>query len=927
LQKQIFYTYKFKSSRLEEFNYNIENLTFENAKRNKEVISMFDSQLLRSIRFINGKEIDCDNLETLKSNLNKLKKQSHSKENHEEIIKTQRSINETLFVPEVISIVIENKSHYRHLFKNKLILNGKYYRRFSSSAGQARSSTVIFCESEMADKLDVIFDNGRDTSKELVPSKFNAYKGLITSSTSVVSTPRFCLIPDYESETDIKVNFVTETELNMDDDIEIKTIIETFNRFDGQGLISVEMAKKWAAELELDYIPSQWCIRQNYIKGMLSTFDIEEFCKTENGGNYLIETSYKDENGNPKVADLRNIDVILSESQFKLWDSFPSLEVYKENCETNHLQWGVSLISPKKDKDILRMNYQFLQTLRINTQQDIERICGKFVNWISGVSSKDINYTLLFLLGTEVDEDKMVSYLEKSDNHWVKALMVDHSLIHDKWIKKKVHDLIKKKIKNGCLGQILVDGNFQVIVSDPYAMMQHVCDLPVTGLLSKGEHYSNYWNKKNVKVVDSMRAPLTYRSEHVLLNLQQNEKLDYWYKYNTSGIIVNVHGAETMHWAGSDFDMDIIATTSDEIITKGVYKEELPIAYTPPKSNKEKLTEIKLYNADVHSFGSEIGQITNKSTSGYALLSQLDEDSEEYNTTMNRIKMCTKLQSAQIDKAKIGKKVKSIPKIWLNYNKFGINDSEEIKSKKESLNKILLDKHPYFFTYLYKGTRKKYKNYYRNQDVTCRQKFGIGVDELTKQNRKTTEQLEFLKAFKIYSPIIDSDCTMNKICRYIESIDFGIRNIIKQETDDDFHKRLMSKEPITYDEEVYDQIVKAYKEFKDFSKNLASTSSNDRSVKNNQDAEVEGNVNVAYNMLETSLSKICSNIHELVDYLVHMFYVDKIESNKEVLWSVYGKYLFENVKSKFDKVTLPIPCEDGRIHYLDKNYKLKEVLL
>lgn len=926
MQKQIFYTYKFKSSRLAEFNYDIQDLTFEEAKENKEVISMFDSQLLRSIRFVKGEEVDYQLLDKLKHELEKLKKQEHSKENSSKIIETQRKIDNILFVPEVISIVIENKSHYRYLFKNKLSLNGKIFRRFSSSAGQARSSTVLYCETEMADKLDEIFDNGRDKSKKLVPSKFNAYKGLITSSTSVVSTPRFCLVPDYESETEVKVNFVTEKDLNEDDEIEVKTITELFNRFDGQGIISIEKARQWADELGLDYVPAQWCIRQNYIKGMLSTFDIKAFCREINNGDYMIKTSYKDENGEPKLANLLNTDVIISESQFKLWDSFPSLEVYQENCEKNQLQWGVSLISPKKDKDILKMNYQFLQTLRL--EGNIEKVCSKFVDWISGVTSKDIHYTLLFLLGTEIDEDKITSYIENSDNHWVKALMLDHNLIHDKWIKRKIYDLVKKKIKNGCLGQILVEGNFQVIVSDPFAMMQHVCGLEVTGLLGKKEYYSNYWNKKGVKTVDSMRAPLTYRSEHVVLDLKQNEELDKWYKYNNTGIIVNVHGHETMNWAGSDFDMDIIATTSDESIIKGVYRDELPIAYIPPKSDKTKLTERKLYNADIHSFGSEIGQITNKSTSGYALLAELDETSEEYTTTMNRIKMCTKLQSAQIDKAKIGRKVKSIPKIWMNYNKIDeVGDSEKIKQQKESLNKTLLDKHPYFFTYLYKGTKRRYKNYYNNQDATCRQLFGVGIEDLKKLNRKTPEQLDFINTFNKYSPVINSNCVMNKICRYIESIDFGIRNIVKQDEEVVYYKSLMSNPSLSIDEKKYSKVKKSYQDFKAHSSSLASTTSNSLSAKNDIDDEIEANVEIVYDNLNESLLKVCSNIDELVDYLIHMFYIEKTESNKDLLWKLYGEYIVENIKSKINKITLPIPCKNGEYTYLDTKYTLKEVSL
>jgi hypothetical protein len=928
LQKQIFYTYKFKSSRLHEFDYDIDNLTIEKAKKSKEVISMFDSQMLRSLRSIRGVDFSPSHLSKLRDELKRLKSKQGSKEIARLIRSKQGEIDNLLFVPEIIAIVIESKSHYKYLFKNGLKLNGKIFKRFSCSAGQARSSTVIFCEENIGKELDKVMDNGRDTSKELVPSKFNAYKGLITSSTSVVSTPRFCLVPDYYSETKVKVNYVTETGLNEDDNVEKAEIFEPFNRFDGQGLVSIEMATQWSRELGLDYIPSQWCFRQNYIKGMLTTFDIKKFCELKNNKDYIINTSYKDENGESKKADLRNIDVIISESQFKLWDSFSSIEEYQQNCEKNELQWGISLISPKVDKDVLKMNYQFLQTLSLSDSA-IERLCEKFVKWIVGVNSGDIYYTLLFLLGTDITEEKINNLIKGSDNYWVKSLLVNHKLIDDKWIKRKIYSLMKKKIRNGCLGQILVDGNFQVLVSDPYAQIQHVCGhKKVTGLLSSKEYYSNYWNNKGVKTVDSMRAPLTYRSEHVLLHLQKSKELDFWYKYNTTGIIVNVHGHETMNWAGSDFDMDIIATTSDKNIIKGVYTDELPITYSPPKPKREKLTEKKLYNADVHSFGSEIGQITNKSTSGYALLSQLDEDTEEYETTLKRIQMCTKLQSAQIDKAKIGRRVKSIPNIWLKYNKVNQDDSLEIKQQKEFLNSTLLEKHPYFFTYLYKGTRTKYKNYYNNQDVTCKQKFGVSISELLKMNRKTPEQLQFIKDFKTYSPVIDSDCVMNKLCRYIESVDFGIKNIVSNEHDDEYYKHLISGEELNIENEIYKKVKKAYQKFKRLSEDLAKTTSFDKNVKSSTSDElIEMNIALAYEELEKEMLKISSNTYEIVDYLVYMFYVERSESNKEILWTVYGEYIFENVKSKFEKVTIPYPDENGTIEYLNQKFSLKEVSL
>ena len=57
-----------------------------------------------------------------------------------------------------------------------------------------------------------------------------------------------------------------------------------------------------------------------------------------------------------------------------------------------------------------------------------------------------------------------------------------------------------------------------------------------------------------------------------------------------------------------------------------------------------------------------------------------------------------------------------------------------------------------------------------------------------------------------------------------------------------------------------------------------------------------------------------------------MFYVDKTGYNKEVLWSVFGKYIFENVKNKVESYKIPVPCEYGEIDYLNKKYTIKEVM-
>ena len=545
-----FYTMKFHSSRLKDYNYNI-TISFNEGKKNNEIIALADNQILRTIRDIRKQDFDKNLIESLYDERDLLKKDKNNKNNIKQIIKVQEKINHLLYIPDYITVVMDKLSHYKYIYQNGIVINGNLYKRLSCSASQARVSTVVLCNTEIIDEVKERLNNNRDLTKKLSPSKYNAYFGLYSSATKVVSEPKFIVVKDFINKTTFNTNFVTETDWDLDDEI---TQIETeqeMNRTDGMGLISPKQAKIWAEELELDYIPSQFCVRQSFIKGMLCVFDIHEFCKEKNNGNYIVDTIYKDENGNYIKADLRDYDVIISESQFKLWDSYSSVEQYINSCHQNKLYWGITQYTPKEAKNILKLNYQFIQTLNLN-EQEVERLCSQFVDWITGVNYNNLAYTLLFLLGVNNNEEKIRNFIQSSDNYWLKSLVINPEVRNDKYIRGKVYNLIKTKIKNGCLGSIYVDGNFQVIVSDPYGFMQHVCGQEVTGLLRKDEFYSNYWNNKNITQVDSMRSPLTYRSEHVILNLRKDDETEKWYKYCYLGIIVNYHGHECFNWAGSD---------------------------------------------------------------------------------------------------------------------------------------------------------------------------------------------------------------------------------------------------------------------------------------------------------------------------------------------------------------------------------------
>ena len=381
----------------------------------------------------------------------------------------------------------------------------------------------------------------------LAASKYNAYFGLYSSATKQVTKPRFCIVKDYCEVRPVDVDFVIEQPADEDDIIEPRTMDVEFNCWDGSGLISPAMAEVWGKDLGEDYTPCQFCIRCAFTKGALNEFDFVEWCKEENNENYIVKDVYRND------RDLREVDVILTEGMAKLWDSWESQESFEQNCEKNRIIWGVTKYAPKKDKEVNTANYQFLQTLNL-TDDMVKDVCSETVKYIQGVSYDNIYYTLLFLMGENLDEKSIEAFLASSDNWWLKSLVLNHNLFNDKYTKEKIRDFIVRKIELACLRKILIRGNFQCIVVDGYGFMQSITGHKVTGLLEAGQAYCNFWNERRVNKVDTMRSPLTHFSEHYPMDLVNNEKTRKWFSYDYSGYIVNCHDAHTMRWAGSDYD-------------------------------------------------------------------------------------------------------------------------------------------------------------------------------------------------------------------------------------------------------------------------------------------------------------------------------------------------------------------------------------
>lgn len=890
---QQFHILKFESNRLKNSNYDI-TIDLETARKNNEIISLSDSELLRQYRSISGITFSYSETRDLIIRKNKLSKDKNSKGNRNEIKELQEKIDNALFVENIIMIKFNNVAHYKAIIKSGLRINGKNFVRLMCGAGNARKSVVLFGEENVSNKLMELFDNGRNKDTELVYGKFTSYNGLFSSQTKPVSTPKFCVIDDFEFESERVVDWVYKDE-NKEDQVEERKMMVKHSPFDGQGGISIEFAKVWSDELGLDYVPSAFVIRSAYLKGQVVTFDFKKFALEKN------VSEIKDVWG--KSYKVKELDAIITKSQFKLWQSYSSLEDYLSNCKKRGFGWGVSKYTPKKEKNFFLSTYQYLQPLELK-ECDIEEICHPTISYLKDVSSEDPKKTILYLMGQREEEDLKSGFFDDIDDKVLKSLLINRNTIKDTYIKNILLKKLNKKIKDSYIGSLLIEGNYQTAISDMVAFCEFAFGLEVKGLLKENEHYSHWWNKRNIDTVVAVRSPLTFKSEVNLLHLKNDDLMKKWFSNNTSGIIYNVWGVDCFLQADSDYDGDLIGTTNNPQFIKG-RSGGVPITYEKKTAPKSKINNKELYKADFNSFGSRIGIITNFSTTLFSMISKYSEGSIEYNEILKRLKVCRKNQGGEIDKQK-GILVEKISE-WGKWERIKPSMTEEEKEKTELHNKLLLDKRPEWFQWLYPRKMKEIKKHNSIYENYCQAKFGFSLDILLGKERNKDEEIIFQKYIK-YNPLIYNGMgTMDRISRYMRKSISEHRVNMKQNI---FDYSIYLNGEIRKDRYKQDKMKEILKEYNSFKKNLRFS---------NDFQSSEQMITLLRNKSEFLIS---SNISELTNLSVQITYGEGKTSS--FAWDLFSDGLFRNLLiNSGGKIEVPVLSEDGDIEYLSKKYKMK----
>ena len=771
-----------------------------------------------------------------------------------------KDIREIDFSKIFMQVVIDKKSDFgRATCKKGVTVNGVNYRRFVGTTGGLKNNTLLFCNSQYVDKLNELCECKRNKDIPLVPAKYEAYKALTCSASQPICNPNGILVVR-----DCITKYFADV-ISLDDGIGsdepsreiIKNKELENNVSDGFNLCTIEYMQRVGESLGVDYTPSGVCLRNAWLKGMLYPFPIIEFIEKYNNGNYLIEDIW----GN--IQDIRNCEMIVTESSLKLWSAYSSIDEYVNACEECGYGFSVTKISPHILEERRELNYQYLQSYDF-TDEDIKELCAPTIQYLKDAMCGDYSSTIKFLGITD----------NADINSWQRALFTSEYMMGDPYVIDSVHRFIKKKMNDAKIGKLFVDGNYQIASGDPFALMQSICGLEVTGLLKAGECYSKFWIDKNENEIVLFRSPMTSHNNIRMCQVNNSEECQYWYQYMDTIMIINGWDSFCMAENGEDWDSDLNFSTNNSVL-KRRYKLLPAIECVQRNTSKVVVTEKEVLKTNKNGMGNQVGTITNYVTSMMEVQSHFEKDSKEYKELEYRIECGQLYQQNELDKIK-GIVAKPMPSNWYN---MGACADDRYKQS------ICAYRKPYFMIYIYDETKRDYKKYIKESNDKCKLIYNCSIQDLYgNKDNLSDEQKEFLFWYEFKMPVGTGECSMNKICRYVESQLDGYKSQLHRSSTFDYNelkvKRRCTEEhrqTLRELEQEYRECVREYKAQKHFDK-----------------GESNKNRKFLYKKFHEKAIEICPNDDERLNIILDITY--GYNGNKQFCWDTIGDLICKRLE-------------------------------
>lgn len=515
---------------------------------------------------------------------------------------------------------------------------------------------------------------------------------------------------------------------------------------------------------------------------------------------------------------------------------------------------------------------------------------------------------VLFLKGNGLNENN----IDRQENDIAKAVMINHDMINDPFVRKSIYQLICNRIDEAKIGVIKVHGNFSIASGDLYALCQSMFGLEVTGILKAGEIYNGYWDGQDATELVCFRAPMTTHENIRHVYPVNRDDVSYWYQYMQTCTVFNAWDTAMSALNGMDFDGDLVMLTDNPVLVR-CHKELPALMCAQRKAEKRISNEEDFIKSNIDSFGNEIGQTTNWVTSMFEVRSRFEPESEEYKILTYRIQCGQLYQQNAIDKAK-GIICKPMPRAW--YDRYTINKIGDDNTK-TLYRSIIADKKPYFMIYIYPALMKQYNQFMKNTNRNSLREFQLTIDELKAipQEELTASQSEFLKYFDHRMPVGTSDCVINKIChRFEEEFDGYIK---KYKDTADFDYTIM-KSDTDYTPVQFYNIKSIYENYNQRLKNYMIFSNYERIDKYDSHLELVAMTEE----FRAECSKICPNEKALCNIVLDLCY--RRSSTKKFAWDICGDAIISNLLTKNNNtISFPKMSADGEIQYCGNSYTIE----
>lgn len=862
------------------------------------IVALNDSQALRFIDEIRGVKDVTEKVNHIYKRIRAEKKKQRSKETKVTIRQLYQTLYDLQFQKDYVCVIMDSNADYDRANEG-FSINGIKYRRLLGTNGGIKNSTIVYVSTNIYDDLKRRMDNGRDMTKQLVPAKLEAYQALICSGSTPLPPPRGIIVVrdciTHFKDDVIMINDEADGEpvMTFEQGYDIE-----HNDSDGYGLMSPSYSKIVNGYLTGDdqHTIAGMNTRYAWTKGMVYTFDFVEFAE-KIAGTYLIEDVWG------CIRDVRNADIILTESMLKLWDSYDSWEDYYRNCEENHYQFSTPKITPNQLENVRDTNYQFLQSYEF-TDDEILELCEPTFKEINDALGLDYRKSLTFMAGYGLTKDNVSL---NSFSLPVQALMAEPAMLNDSYIRRKIWSMIEKRIEMAKRGAIRINANFAMISGDPYALCQSMFGLEITGLIKRGEVYHRYWIDKGSDEIVCFRAPMTCHNNIRKMKLNKSDEASYWYRYIDTALIFNAFDTACDAMNGADKDGDTNMCTNNPILLRRTLNSPT-IMCVQRKADKMIPSEADIIQANKLAFNDDIGIVTNHVTSMIDVQSGFDKGSKEYETLAYRIMCGQMFQQNVIDRAK-GIIAKPMPSYWYSYRDCMPKDGDDSQAldTKAFNRRIVASNKPYFMTYVYPSLKTKNNRYLKNNKgkaIRLFSGYGIrGLDDLYAYEPKTPEMVEYIKYYELHMTTGNHPCVVNRICWLAEKEFRSFSNVKSPNASFDY--RIM-KCNVPYSRMVYNEIGKLYKEYRRRMDTIHGKLNLGKAEKNIDFDERA----MFIAQFKRDCAVICTNEEELCDIVLDMCYQN--EGMKAFAWDVSGEVIVRNLlKRNGGTIHFPTVVESG----------------